>query len=230
EIVSEKIFKIITESVSLWKWGVSNDEIKKSVFGNVVPTIAPGPDGFTFGFFRHFWHLVDRDVCEAGQFGFGEIWRKWIQLLSFILQGGGLSLSTGGPTVEFIFVRGLKQGIKKSLCAKANIIGIEVDTWMTCGVEGGKLKYDSLERYALENSKQITWVNKLAHPSLYLRFYPDSWSWTLYNSGSYSVAVVEKNDRLAITSEGVSIRIGGFVMFQFLKLNTFAWKVDELRS
>ncbi|GKB11713.1 hypothetical protein Tco_0845636, partial [Tanacetum coccineum] len=43
---------------------VSNDEIKKSVW-ECGTDKAPGPDGFTFGFFRHFWHLVDRDVCEA---------------------------------------------------------------------------------------------------------------------------------------------------------------------
>ncbi|GJU68446.1 RNA-directed DNA polymerase, eukaryota, reverse transcriptase zinc-binding domain protein [Tanacetum coccineum] len=40
---------------------VSNDEIKKSVW-ECGTDKAPGPDGFTFGFFRHFWHLVDRDV------------------------------------------------------------------------------------------------------------------------------------------------------------------------
>ncbi|GJS27448.1 hypothetical protein Tco_0488068 [Tanacetum coccineum] len=48
---------------------VSNDEIKKSVW-ECGTDKAPGPDGFTFGFFRHFWHLVDRDVCEAVRFQF----------------------------------------------------------------------------------------------------------------------------------------------------------------
>ncbi|GJY76143.1 RNA-directed DNA polymerase, eukaryota, partial [Tanacetum coccineum] len=47
---------------------VSNDEIKKSVW-ECGTDKAPGPDGFTFGFFRHFWHLVDRDVCEASCLG-----------------------------------------------------------------------------------------------------------------------------------------------------------------
>ncbi|GJX01982.1 RNA-directed DNA polymerase, eukaryota [Tanacetum coccineum] len=48
---------------------VSNDEIKKSVW-ECGTDKAPGPDGFTFGFFRHFWHLVDRDVCEAVRYFF----------------------------------------------------------------------------------------------------------------------------------------------------------------
>ncbi|GKB76957.1 RNA-directed DNA polymerase, eukaryota, partial [Tanacetum coccineum] len=43
---------------------VSNDEIKKAVW-ECGTDKAPGPDGFTFGFFRHFWYLVERDVYEA---------------------------------------------------------------------------------------------------------------------------------------------------------------------
>ncbi|GJU61241.1 RNA-directed DNA polymerase, eukaryota [Tanacetum coccineum] len=43
---------------------VSNDEIKKAVW-ECGTDKAPGPDGFTFEFFRHFWYLVERDVYEA---------------------------------------------------------------------------------------------------------------------------------------------------------------------
>ncbi|GJW20661.1 RNA-directed DNA polymerase, eukaryota [Tanacetum coccineum] len=31
---------------------------------------APGPDGFTFGFFRHFWYIVEKDVCNAVSYFF----------------------------------------------------------------------------------------------------------------------------------------------------------------
>ncbi|GJW48712.1 RNA-directed DNA polymerase, eukaryota [Tanacetum coccineum] len=43
---------------------VSNDEIKKAVW-ECGTDKAPGPDGFTFGFFRHFWHLVEKEVQDA---------------------------------------------------------------------------------------------------------------------------------------------------------------------
>ncbi|GJX14037.1 hypothetical protein Tco_0205795, partial [Tanacetum coccineum] len=43
---------------------VSNDEIKKAVW-ECGTDKAPGPDGFTFGFFCHFWHLVEKEVQDA---------------------------------------------------------------------------------------------------------------------------------------------------------------------
>ncbi|GJW31977.1 RNA-directed DNA polymerase, eukaryota [Tanacetum coccineum] len=43
---------------------VSNEEIKKAVW-ECGTDKAPGPDGFTFGFFRHFWYIVEKDVCNA---------------------------------------------------------------------------------------------------------------------------------------------------------------------
>nr|GFB61669.1 RNA-directed DNA polymerase, eukaryota [Tanacetum cinerariifolium] len=43
---------------------VTNDEIKKAVW-ECGTDKAPGSDGFTFGFFRHFWCLVEREVYDA---------------------------------------------------------------------------------------------------------------------------------------------------------------------
>ncbi|GKA13005.1 RNA-directed DNA polymerase, eukaryota, reverse transcriptase zinc-binding domain protein [Tanacetum coccineum] len=43
---------------------VTNEEIKKAVW-ECGTDKAPGPDGFTFGFFRHFWYLVEREVYDA---------------------------------------------------------------------------------------------------------------------------------------------------------------------
>nr|GEW79171.1 RNA-directed DNA polymerase, eukaryota [Tanacetum cinerariifolium] len=40
---------------------VSNDEIKRAVW-DCGTDKAPGPDGFTFGFYRRFWYLIDNDV------------------------------------------------------------------------------------------------------------------------------------------------------------------------
>ncbi|GJY60989.1 kinase-like domain, phloem protein 2-like protein, partial [Tanacetum coccineum] len=48
---------------------VTNDEIKKAVW-ECGTDKAPGPDGFTFGFFRQFWYLVDKEVFEAVRYFF----------------------------------------------------------------------------------------------------------------------------------------------------------------
>nr|GEV32049.1 RNA-directed DNA polymerase, eukaryota [Tanacetum cinerariifolium] len=48
---------------------VTNDEIKKAVW-DCGTDKALGPDGFTFGFYRKFWDLIDNDVCDAVRFFF----------------------------------------------------------------------------------------------------------------------------------------------------------------
>nr|GEU96677.1 RNA-directed DNA polymerase, eukaryota [Tanacetum cinerariifolium] len=48
---------------------VTNAEIKKAVWECGIDK-ASDPDGFTFGFFRHFWHLVDMEVFEAVMYFF----------------------------------------------------------------------------------------------------------------------------------------------------------------
>nr|GEU39486.1 RNA-directed DNA polymerase, eukaryota, reverse transcriptase zinc-binding domain protein [Tanacetum cinerariifolium] len=51
-------------SMSELEGEVSNDEIK-SVVWDCGTDKAPGPDGFTFGFYRRFWYLIDYDVYAA---------------------------------------------------------------------------------------------------------------------------------------------------------------------
>ncbi|GJV69505.1 RNA-directed DNA polymerase, eukaryota [Tanacetum coccineum] len=48
---------------------VSNEEIKKAIW-DCGTDKAPGPDGFTFGFYRKFWYLIEGDVCDAVKFFF----------------------------------------------------------------------------------------------------------------------------------------------------------------
>ncbi|GJS37254.1 RNA-directed DNA polymerase, eukaryota, partial [Tanacetum coccineum] len=48
---------------------VTNDEIKRAVW-DCGTDKAPGPDGFTFGFYRRFWYLIHEDVTEAVRFFF----------------------------------------------------------------------------------------------------------------------------------------------------------------
>nr|GEW95077.1 reverse transcriptase domain-containing protein [Tanacetum cinerariifolium] len=48
---------------------VSNEEIKKAVWDCGIDK-SPGPDGFTFGFYRHFWKLIEKDVVDAVKYFF----------------------------------------------------------------------------------------------------------------------------------------------------------------
>nr|GEX72817.1 RNA-directed DNA polymerase, eukaryota, reverse transcriptase zinc-binding domain protein [Tanacetum cinerariifolium] len=60
---------------------VSNEEIKRVVW-DCGTEKAPGPDGFTFGFFRCFWYLIHGDVVAAVRYFF---------LHTIILKGCNLS-------------------------------------------------------------------------------------------------------------------------------------------
>nr|GEV36911.1 RNA-directed DNA polymerase, eukaryota, reverse transcriptase zinc-binding domain protein [Tanacetum cinerariifolium] len=53
---------------------VSNEEIKRAVWDCGIDK-APGPDGFTFGFYRRYWDIIGNDVVDAVKWFFfhGEI-------------------------------------------------------------------------------------------------------------------------------------------------------------
>ncbi|GKF96785.1 hypothetical protein Tco_0292606, partial [Tanacetum coccineum] len=40
---------------------VSKEEVKRAVWDCGIDK-SPGPDGFTFGFYRHFWSTIENDV------------------------------------------------------------------------------------------------------------------------------------------------------------------------
>ncbi|GJX66186.1 RNA-directed DNA polymerase, eukaryota [Tanacetum coccineum] len=46
---------------------VSKEEVKRAVW-DCGTDKSPGPDGFTFGFYRHFWSTIENDVFEAIKF------------------------------------------------------------------------------------------------------------------------------------------------------------------
>nr|GEV13563.1 RNA-directed DNA polymerase, eukaryota [Tanacetum cinerariifolium] len=48
---------------------VSNEEIKRAVWDCGIDK-SPGPDGFTFGFYRRFWNLIENDVYDAVKYFF----------------------------------------------------------------------------------------------------------------------------------------------------------------
>ncbi|GJU11709.1 RNA-directed DNA polymerase, eukaryota, reverse transcriptase zinc-binding domain protein [Tanacetum coccineum] len=53
---------------------ISKEEVKRAVWDCGVDK-SPGPDGFSFSFYRHFWPVIKKDVFEAVDYFFmyGEI-------------------------------------------------------------------------------------------------------------------------------------------------------------
>ncbi|GJT65593.1 RNA-directed DNA polymerase, eukaryota [Tanacetum coccineum] len=93
---------------------VTKEEIKRAVW-DCGTDKSPGPDGFTFGFYRRYWDIMEKDVVDAvsfffteEKFGFGSKWRGWIH--NCLHSSKGSILVNGSPTDEFHFRRGLKQG------------------------------------------------------------------------------------------------------------------------
>ncbi|GJZ52401.1 RNA-directed DNA polymerase, eukaryota [Tanacetum coccineum] len=62
--------RLSTDQVVDLERHVSHDEIKLAVWDCGVNK-SPGPDGFTFEFFRKFWKVIGPDFCEAWENGFG---------------------------------------------------------------------------------------------------------------------------------------------------------------
>nr|GEZ77634.1 RNA-directed DNA polymerase, eukaryota, reverse transcriptase zinc-binding domain protein [Tanacetum cinerariifolium] len=101
---------------------VSKEEIKKAVWDCGIDK-SPGLNGFTFGFYRRHWKLIENAVdFEKAydsvrwdhlddimrKFGFGEKWCMWIQ--SCLRSSRGSVFMNGNTTEEFRFYKGLKQG------------------------------------------------------------------------------------------------------------------------
>ncbi|GJW97147.1 RNA-directed DNA polymerase, eukaryota, partial [Tanacetum coccineum] len=63
---------------------VSKEEVKRAVWDCGIDK-APGPDGFTFGFYRRFWNLIECDVVNVV---------KWFFLHERIPSGGNSSFIT----------------------------------------------------------------------------------------------------------------------------------------
>ncbi|GKD41017.1 hypothetical protein Tco_1261224, partial [Tanacetum coccineum] len=57
---------------------VSKEEVKRAVW-DCGTDKSPGPDGFTFGFYRHFWSTIENNVFEAVKYFF-HVWghSKWM--------------------------------------------------------------------------------------------------------------------------------------------------------
>nr|GEW25075.1 RNA-directed DNA polymerase, eukaryota [Tanacetum cinerariifolium] len=132
---------------------VSRDEIRSAVW-NCGDNKSPGPDGYTFEFFKKSWDLIGMDFCEAVELFFmnGSFSKgcnsSFVALipkdfLIDVLEAFGFGptwcnwirgtfsfakasiLVNGSPSKEFSFHRGLKQGLQINI-HKSQVLGVGV--------------------------------------------------------------------------------------------------------
>nr|GEX83599.1 RNA-directed DNA polymerase, eukaryota, reverse transcriptase zinc-binding domain protein [Tanacetum cinerariifolium] len=80
---------------------VSNDEVRKAVWDCGVDK-APGPDGFTFGFYRRYWNLIECDAVKAV---------KWFFIHGSISKGGNSTFITLIPKISNANMKRNKQAM-----------------------------------------------------------------------------------------------------------------------
>ncbi|GJY80623.1 RNA-directed DNA polymerase, eukaryota, reverse transcriptase zinc-binding domain protein [Tanacetum coccineum] len=207
--------------------------------------------------------LMRHDATAA--FAFKWVWRflaheptLWSRVIKAIHGANGKIDEISGKGANSCWINIIKEvrrleekGINLFLFMKKKLgNGLSTLFWDDVWCDGGKLKNRFPRAYALENSKQITVGQKLAHPSLYHSFRrhprggleltqveelakvinpvvltqsPDSWSWTLNNSGGYTVASSRNMiDSRLLPKGDLKTR---WIRYVPNKVNTFAWKV-----
>ncbi|GKB44649.1 hypothetical protein Tco_0889591 [Tanacetum coccineum] len=215
--------------VIIWRAGGFNDEIKKSV-GMLGTDKAPGPDGFTFGFFRHFWHLVDRDVCEAGRVvdagmflgtmcGLVNLSHNDSKRDDAVFIGVNSNYESlrskffNGHGVRVTKVRG---SMRECSCPKDNGgLGYTRSQWRNLGMalstlfwddvwcDGASLRIDSLESM-LSKTAQTTLVGQKTCASYLLFMVLD----IELNSGGLTVLPSRKHDRFGLLSKVILKNLG----------------------
>ncbi|GJW68875.1 RNA-directed DNA polymerase, eukaryota, reverse transcriptase zinc-binding domain protein [Tanacetum coccineum] len=103
---------------------VTKEEIKRAVW-DCGTDKSPGPDGFTFGFYRRYWDIMEKDVVDAVSFFFTEVLdrvngRGWIHNGLYSSKGSNLC-EWKSYKIDFHFRRGSLNQISLRRSAKEMI-------------------------------------------------------------------------------------------------------------
>ncbi|GKA67213.1 RNA-directed DNA polymerase, eukaryota [Tanacetum coccineum] len=209
---------------------VSKEEVKRAVW-DCGTDKSPGPDGFTFGFYRHFWSTIENDNPDANMVKdfrpislIGSIYKIIAKILTNRLVGV-LGDIVNEVQSAFISERQILDG---------PFILNEIMQWA----------------YALESCKNIDVAYKLSQNSLAFTFrreprggveqdqfdslkamvegtslinIRDRWNWSLQSSGYFTVASIRKLiDEFTLSEVSSSTR---WIKAVPIKVNVLAWKI-----
>nr|GEY06861.1 hypothetical protein [Tanacetum cinerariifolium] len=200
---------------------VSNEKIKRAVWDCGIDK-TPGPDGFTFGFYRRYWDIIGNDVVDVV---------KWIFFL-------------------FALNRALMFKWVWRFFSQKNSLWVRVVKAFHAWCGDIAFKNLVLILYALESMKNIEVASKLSHRCLEFSFRRnprggveqaqferlkemvecvtlsnsnDRRNWSLVGSGDFSVSSVRKLIDNAILPKGISKT--RWIKEIPIKINIHAWKV-----
>ncbi|GJT21440.1 RNA-directed DNA polymerase, eukaryota, reverse transcriptase zinc-binding domain protein [Tanacetum coccineum] len=157
-----------TDQIDDLERNVSYDEIKRAVWDCGISK-SPAPDGFTFEFYRKYWNLIDHDVVAAVTSFFSTC--SFISLIpksqeaKMVKDFRPISLIAinGGPTSEFKFSKGLKQGdpLSPFLCIMVmESLHLSFNNVVNSGLYNGIHIYDSLRLSHLFYADDVIFVGK----------------------------------------------------------------------
>nr|GEY60937.1 RNA-directed DNA polymerase, eukaryota, reverse transcriptase zinc-binding domain protein [Tanacetum cinerariifolium] len=138
------------------KCQVSKEDIKKAMWDCGIDK-SPIPDGFTFGFYRQYWKLIENDVIDAVTCFFIKVKSCYLSLWLDIIHEVDMFKSRGIDLVSLIHSK-LGNGMNTSF-------------WEEAWRGGSPLKSLFPRLYALKTQKKIDVASKLSHPGLDVSFH-----------------------------------------------------------
>nr|GFA43852.1 RNA-directed DNA polymerase, eukaryota [Tanacetum cinerariifolium] len=196
---------------------VSNAEIKNAVW-DCGTDKAPAPDGFSFGFYRRFWYLIEKGVCDAVKYFFyhGEFPNGYAGLFHGLQLGDSANLSHMFYADDAVFVGQWSEG---GIMSKTNAWNDVVDK-VKNRLSKWKMKMLSIgggaEQQQLE--EMLTLVNSISLAPMADKMY-----WDLDSAGDFSVASVRKmiDDRWLTRSDSKT----RWINYIPIKINVLTWKI-----
>ncbi|GJU18148.1 RNA-directed DNA polymerase, eukaryota [Tanacetum coccineum] len=173
---------------------VSNEEIKRAIWDFGIDK-SPRPDGFTFGFYRHFWNFESKSLnaTKVKDYVLSVLIGSLYKIIAKIL-ANRLVMVLGDIVNEVDFEKAYDSVRWDYLDDVLKSLALERD-----GVDGFKSAFGLLgPRSGVEHSQLVDLLAKIEGVSLGMM--NDRWTWTLEGSGVFSVASVRKliDDRIEV--------------------------------
>nr|GEX84645.1 RNA-directed DNA polymerase, eukaryota [Tanacetum cinerariifolium] len=152
---------------------VTKEEVKKAVW-DCGSDKSPGPDGFSFSFFRHFWSTIEKDIFEAVDYFFtnGDIPNgcnsNFIALISKIIDANMVKEFRPISLIGSLYKVGKNMSRNESWKEVVDKVLSRLSKWKTktLSIGGGVIKELFPRLYALELHKDATVRMKLMALSL----------------------------------------------------------------